>query len=222
MVKDKLLLPSLVPEVMSTLKMFFGRPEHIVERMIDKVRKLAPPKEKLEFIIEYALAVRNICATIGACSLTAHLNNPMLVKELVDNLPSSHKLNWAMHTRDESVPPIKAFSDWLYKIAQAASTVVTPFSHRTSSVNTHNRCLKLHQNNCRPKDCGVNRFTRKQYPLLHSENVPNLAKKTGNQRHVSTHQGDVEGNQFFRIVPVTLHYNDKKSKFSLSWMKDHL
>jgi len=66
---------------MSTLKMFFGRPEHILERMIDKVRKLAAPKEKLESIIEYALAVRNICATIEACSLTAHLNNPMLVKE---------------------------------------------------------------------------------------------------------------------------------------------
>jgi len=48
--KDKLLLPSLVPEVMSTLKMFFGRPEHILERIIDKVRKLAPPKEKLESI----------------------------------------------------------------------------------------------------------------------------------------------------------------------------
>jgi len=48
MEKDKLLLPNLVQEVMSTLKM---------ERMIDKLRKLAPPKEKLEFIIEYALAV---------------------------------------------------------------------------------------------------------------------------------------------------------------------
>ncbi|KAH8360924.1 hypothetical protein KR084_005014 [Drosophila pseudotakahashii] len=114
MVKDKLLLPSLVPEVMSTLKMFFGRPEHILERMIDKVRKLPPPKEKLESIIEYALAVRNICATIEACSLEAHLNNPMLVKELVDKLPSNHKLNWAMHSRDESVPPIKAFSDCEY------------------------------------------------------------------------------------------------------------
>ncbi|XP_070854987.1 uncharacterized protein [Drosophila suzukii] len=48
------------------------------------------------------------------------------------------------------------------------------------------------------------------HPLLHSENVPNLANETGNQRHVSTHQGDVEGNQFFRIVPVTLHYDDNK------------
>ncbi|XP_044316262.1 uncharacterized protein LOC123037810 [Drosophila rhopaloa] len=265
MVKDKLLLPSLVPEVMSTLKMFFGRPEHILERMIDKVRKLPPPKEKLESIIEYALAVRNICATIEACSLQAHLNNPMLVKELVDKLPSNHKLNWAMHPRDESVPPIKAFSDWLYKLAQAASTVVTPFSHRTSSVNTHNscaasssqgstvqqqpnrkciacestnhwvtqceqfktsaveqrwqvakagkacfRCLKVHRNNCRPKECGVNGCTRKHHPLLHSESVPNTTNEVGNQRHVSTHHGDVEGNQFFRIVPVTLHYADKK------------
>jgi len=144
---------------------------------------------------------------------------------------------------------------------------VTPFSHRTCSVNTHDRsaasssqvstaqqqtnpkciacestnhwvtqceqfkssaveqrwqvakagkacfrCLKLHRNNCRPKDCGVNGFTKKHHPLLHSENVPNLANETGNQRHVSTHQGDVEGNQFFRIVPVILHYDDKKNR----------
>ncbi|XP_070854714.1 uncharacterized protein [Drosophila suzukii] len=120
MVKDKLLLPSLVPEVMSTLKMFFGRPEHILERMIDK--------------------------------------------------------RW--------------------QVAKAGKACF--------------RCLKLHRNNCRPKDCGVNGCTRKHHPLLHSENVPNLANETGNQRHVSTHQGDVEGNQFFRIVPVTLHYDDNE------------
>jgi len=64
-----------------------------------------------------------------------------------------------MHTRDESVPSIKAFSDWLYKIAQAASTVVTPFSHRTSSVNTHDRCaaslsqVSTAQQQTNPKQC---------------------------------------------------------------------
>ncbi|KAL7743748.1 hypothetical protein ACLKA6_016808 [Drosophila palustris] len=44
LVKDKLLIPSMVSDVISTLKMFFGRPEHILERMIDRVRKLPPPK----------------------------------------------------------------------------------------------------------------------------------------------------------------------------------
>jgi len=33
-----LLLPALVPEVINTLKILFGRPEHILDRLIDKIR----------------------------------------------------------------------------------------------------------------------------------------------------------------------------------------
>ncbi|XP_044570129.1 uncharacterized protein LOC123257009 [Drosophila ananassae] len=50
----------------------------------------------------------------------------MLVKELVDKLPNQHKLNWAMQPRDDRIAAVKAFSDWLYKIAEAASSVVAP------------------------------------------------------------------------------------------------
>jgi len=48
----------------------------------------------------------------------------MLVRELVDILPNQYKLNWAMHPKDGSIANVKALSDWLYKIAEAASTVV--------------------------------------------------------------------------------------------------
>ncbi|KAL7723128.1 hypothetical protein ACLKA6_012682 [Drosophila palustris] len=141
LVKDRLLIPSMVPEVISALKMFFGRPEHILERLIEKVRKLQPPKDKLEALIEFSLAVRNICATMEACKLDAHLNNPMLAKELIDKLPSQHKLSWAMRgqamRQDSTSPIIKEFSDWLYQIAEAASTVVSPIASKTSTVNAH-------------------------------------------------------------------------------------
>ena len=50
----------------------------------------------------------------------------MLVKELLDKLPIQYKLNWAMQPRDESVRIIKAFSVWLYRVAETASKVVTP------------------------------------------------------------------------------------------------
>ncbi|KAH8339623.1 hypothetical protein KR067_011866 [Drosophila pandora] len=138
LIRDKLLLPNLVPDVISTLKMFFGRPEHILERMVEKVRRLAPPKDRLEALIEYALAVRNVCAIMEACDLKAHLNNPMLVKELVDKLPNQHKLNWAMQPCDDRIAAVKAFSDWLYKIAEAASSVVAPSFYKSGAVNTHN------------------------------------------------------------------------------------
>ncbi|XP_043069570.2 uncharacterized protein [Drosophila bipectinata] len=284
LVRDKLLLPNLVPEVISTLKMFFGRPEHILERMVEKVRRLAPPKDRLEALIEYALAVRNVCATMEACDLKAYLNNPMLVKELVDKLPNQHKLNWAMQPRDDRVAAVKAFSDWLYKIAEAASLVMAPSFYKTGAVNSHNSrrpdkgvadepgpargqarsnaihteaaqqqvqqrcvacgdpshnpaqcqvfsnldaehrwqviregkacfcCLKVHRNRCRTGNCGINGCTRRHHELLHTEYVPNTIGQDRPQSHVSTHRDDNHGSQFFRIIPVKLHYGSRQTE----------
>ncbi|XP_075167653.1 uncharacterized protein LOC142239764 [Haematobia irritans] len=138
LVKSKLLIPSMVNEIIQTLEMCFGRPEHILDSMIEKATKIPPLKDRLDSLIEYALTVRNICSTMEACNLVAHLNNPMLVKTLVEKLPNNQKLNWAMHIRNEKVPIVKEFSDWIYAIAAAASQVVSPTtSKKGASVNTH-------------------------------------------------------------------------------------
>ncbi|XP_073836062.1 uncharacterized protein isoform X2 [Musca autumnalis] len=138
LVRSKLMLPAMVPEIIQTLRMYFGRPEHILERVIEKARKFPPPKDKLEGIIEFALCVKNICSTMEACKLDSHLNNPMLVKELLDKLNSQYKLNWATHPKDDRIPIVKLFSDWIFQIADAASTVVSTIpSSRSAPVNTH-------------------------------------------------------------------------------------
>ncbi|XP_073821618.1 uncharacterized protein [Musca autumnalis] len=138
LVKSKLLIPSMVVEIIQTLEMCFGRPEHILDGMIDKAMRIPPLKDRLDSIIEYALTIKNICSTMEACDMKAHLNNPMLVKTLVDKLPNNHKLSWAMHQKDSSVPIVKVFSDWIYNIAAAASQVVSPItSKKGASVNTH-------------------------------------------------------------------------------------
>nr|XP_043069359.1 uncharacterized protein LOC122322069 [Drosophila bipectinata] len=188
-----------IPEVISTLKMFFGRPEHILERMVEKVRRLAPPKDRLEALIEYALAVRNVCATMEACDLKAHLNNPMLVKELVDKLPNQHKLNWAMQPRDDRVAAVKAFSVWLYKIAEAASLVVAPSFYKTGAVNSHNSRRHQHEDKH-----DRTRSILKQLSSKFNRDRP--------QSHVSTHRDDNHGCQFFRIIPVKLHYGSRQTE----------
>ena len=145
LVKSKLLIPSMVPEIIQTLEMCFGRPEHILDSMVEKATKTPPLKDRLDGLIEYALVVRNICSTMEACRLEAHLNNPMLVKSLVDKLPNNQKLSWAMTTKSKQVPIVKCFSDWLYEIAAAASQVVTPatFSGKKGAVvNTHQHLSK--------------------------------------------------------------------------------
>lgn len=137
MVKNKLLLPQMVPEIIQTLRMCFGRPEHILDRVISKARGMPAIKDKLEALIEYAMCVRNICATMEACQLQSHLNNPLLVKELVDKLPNNHKLSWAMSPKNEHAPVVKIFSDWLYQMAEAACTVTPLFGKAGAAVNTH-------------------------------------------------------------------------------------
>ncbi|XP_053968959.1 uncharacterized protein LOC128870369 [Anastrepha ludens] len=138
MVKCKLFLPSMVPEIIKTLRMCFGRPEHILERAMNKARAMPALKDKLEGLIEFALCVRNICATMEGCQMYMHLHNPLLVKELVDKLPNNQKLKWAVHPKDEKTPVVKQFSDWLYNLAEAASTVVSLAPAKSSAtVNTH-------------------------------------------------------------------------------------
>jgi len=60
----------------------------ILDRMIKKARRISVNKERLDSLIQFALAVRNICATKLAIHLDAHLNNLTLLRELVDKLPN--------------------------------------------------------------------------------------------------------------------------------------
>lgn len=132
------MLPKMVPEIIQTLKMCFGRPEHILERVVGKARKISPPKDKLESMIDFALCVKNIYSIMEACEMYDYMNNPMLVKELVDKLSSQYKLNWATYPKDSKVPIMKTFSDWIFQIADAASTVVSVApTAKNASINTH-------------------------------------------------------------------------------------
>lgn len=61
-----------------------------------------------------------------ASGLTSHLANPMMLQELVAKLPHQIRLNWAIHQRTQAAANLTTFSDWLFEIAEAASTVTNP------------------------------------------------------------------------------------------------
>ncbi|XP_062538393.1 uncharacterized protein LOC134206681 [Armigeres subalbatus] len=76
-------------------EMRFGNPEVIVQNLMDKIITTPAPKaDKLDTIVEYALAVQNLCATIEACQLDKYSYNVALLRELVNKLPSAIKLDW--------------------------------------------------------------------------------------------------------------------------------
>ncbi|GBP03412.1 hypothetical protein EVAR_71356_1 [Eumeta japonica] len=198
MVKNKLLLPQMVPEILRTLRMCFGKPEYILERAISRAKAFPPIKDKLEMLIEFAICVQNICSTMEGCQMHSHLNNPLLVKELVDKLPNSHKLNWAMCIKDTRVPVVKSFSDWLYNLAEAASSVTPLYGKSTVSINTHTREENKIESNVNNNACTEPSNAAESVEIIRQNSIVNAH---------SNHFDDTQ--PLFRIIPVNIHSLNK-------------
>ncbi|XP_055630329.1 uncharacterized protein LOC129771064 [Toxorhynchites rutilus septentrionalis] len=62
-VRSQLLHATNVDNVISTLRMLFGRPEIIIHSVIRKIHALPAPKvDKLSSLVDFAVAVRNMCS----------------------------------------------------------------------------------------------------------------------------------------------------------------
>ena len=146
-VRCLLMHPSNVPNVISTLKMLYGRPEIIVHSLVNKVRAMpAPKQDRLDTLIDFGIAVQNLCATITATGLDEYMFNVALLYELTERLPSSLKLNWGCHQMNLGRVTLSSFNDWLNHLVQAASLVTVSSVHvpespytRTASNATANR-----------------------------------------------------------------------------------
>lgn len=115
-----------VNTIVTTLKTLFGRPEVIVKELIQEVQSVKSIKdENLLSIMTFAMAVQNLVATITACKLTAHLNNPSLLESLVEKLPTSLKLQWGMRSLNLESANIMNFNCWLQGISSSARMVTT-------------------------------------------------------------------------------------------------
>lgn len=134
-VRCRLLHPSNVNGVISTLKMLYGRPEAIIQASIRKIRTLPSPQvEKLETVVNFALTVENLVATIEACGIEDFVYNASLKLELLDRLPAGLKLDWAKYSRNIPASNLLDFSGWLYSMAEDASAVM-----QTSVLTAKNR-----------------------------------------------------------------------------------
>ncbi|XP_055604494.1 uncharacterized protein LOC129752749 [Uranotaenia lowii] len=123
-VKCRMLHPSNVQGVMDTLKMLYGRPETIIQAIVRKIRALPSPNiERLDTVIQFALSVENLVATVEACEIGDFIYNASLRYELVERLPPTLKLDWARNSRNTLNPNLLDFSSWLRFIAEDASAV---------------------------------------------------------------------------------------------------
>lgn len=99
-VQCQLSLPECIPTIMKTLEEFFGRPETIIYKQIEKIRNEPDVfEDKLETLVNLSFKVNNLVATLKAANHQAHLNNPTLVQEILAKLPVDLQLEWAEFRR---------------------------------------------------------------------------------------------------------------------------
>ncbi|XP_062557815.1 uncharacterized protein LOC134222672 [Armigeres subalbatus] len=123
-VRSRLVLPDSVPDVICDLRNLFGRPEKLLKTLLTKVRNSPAPRgDRLETFINFGITVKQLCDHLEAAQLRDHLNNPMLVQELVDKLPPSYKLDWVRFKRGKIDSPLRMFSNFTTEIVSDVSEV---------------------------------------------------------------------------------------------------
>ncbi|XP_062704082.1 uncharacterized protein LOC134286483 [Aedes albopictus] len=124
-VRYYLLSPDSVPNVLETLRTLYGRPEIIINKLIQNVRETPAPKpEKLDSLIDFGISIRNLVQHLIAAGQQAHLSNPALLQELVEKLPANVKLQWAQHLMLQPEASLRTFSDFMGTMVESVSKVV--------------------------------------------------------------------------------------------------
>ncbi|XP_062712389.1 uncharacterized protein LOC134289825 [Aedes albopictus] len=142
-VRSRLLLPSSVPQVINTLRTLYGRPELLIRTLIEKVRCAAAPRhDRLESVVEFGLVVQNLVDHLKAAKQYTHLSNPVLMQELVEKLPGSLKLDWAVYRSRQPYATLATFGDFMTGLLDAASQVTYELPNATRNFKGEQRRTK--------------------------------------------------------------------------------
>lgn len=123
-VKSRLYHPDNLESVLNTLKRIFGRDDLILNAQIEEMQKLRPKMEPLDSVVEYALSIQNIAETMNNMGSREHLQNLLLLKDMVEKLPPPIKLEWAEYRSNFSTIDIEVFSNWFFEKAMKITEVM--------------------------------------------------------------------------------------------------
>ncbi|XP_062565705.1 uncharacterized protein LOC134227988 [Armigeres subalbatus] len=126
-VRSFLMRPETVGRAISALKLRFGRPETIIEYLKEKIISMPTIKpDAMDKLVDYALEVQNLCATVKACGGKEYMCDATLLKEFVQKLPPQIKLDWARYKRNLPEVKLSTFSQWIYSLAEDVTVVFEP------------------------------------------------------------------------------------------------
>ncbi|KFB54017.1 hypothetical protein ZHAS_00022274 [Anopheles sinensis] len=104
----------------------YGRPEHLIDTLLAKIRRAPPLKEdRLDSLLDFAISVEEICATVRGSAAEHRFDGPVL-KELVDLLPWHLKIDWGRHCVARPTKTLGEFGIFMRQLKSALLHVVSP------------------------------------------------------------------------------------------------
>ncbi|XP_062707805.1 uncharacterized protein LOC134288096 [Aedes albopictus] len=192
LVSGQLLLPESIPQVIEKLRRHFGRPEQLLQCLLDKVNRLEPPRpDNLRSFVPFGNTVEQLCGHLEAADLRQHLVNPLLIKSLVAKLPDREKREWVHYRRGRGETTLRTLTDFLMDIVADAceANVDVDFVEFNSPPPSEADSQSEEEGS---DEAGPN-------PLMHP-----VENTVGLSAHIRTNC-----TVLFRIVPVQLHYGGK-------------
>ncbi|XP_049880427.1 uncharacterized protein LOC126376924 [Pectinophora gossypiella] len=121
--------------IMKTLEQCFGRPEVLIDRALEEIRRLPRLGPSAIDLNNFAIKLRNQVCILEAIDKRGFIHNPLLAREVLGKLSPHHRSRWcdyaALHEED-NVPEIVMMSRFLtheanlaisFMYAPSASTV---------------------------------------------------------------------------------------------------
>lgn len=117
-----------VDKIIKTLEKNFGRPEVIIQYLIETVTKIPNIRDdRIETIVDFSNKVQNLSVTITSLKRYEYLSNPQLITDLTKKLNPTLKMEWGrkivQFKRQEKSITVNEFAMWLEEYSEAAMYV---------------------------------------------------------------------------------------------------
>ncbi|XP_055622902.1 uncharacterized protein LOC129766402 [Toxorhynchites rutilus septentrionalis] len=116
---------------------------------MNKIQQVPAPTieqhDRLETVMHFGIAVQNLVDHLKAAQQFNHLTNPVLLQELVEKLPGSLRLDWAVYKTHRQPVTLDTFGKFMSGLVTAASEVsytVPGFSVQKHTTNYESRTIK--------------------------------------------------------------------------------
>ncbi|XP_045539877.1 uncharacterized protein LOC106715742 [Papilio machaon] len=131
--------------IIKTLEQCFGRPEVLIDRALEELKRLPKPESSATELNAFAIKVQNTVCVLQTIDKRGYLYNPLLAREILDKLSPhlrSRWCNYAHEHEDATDPEITLLSRFLMREADRTLRFAYAPATSTSTTNAAKREIR--------------------------------------------------------------------------------